>query len=372
MVIYIPTKIRVGYQKREGTYTGKLAYVTYFGPKGELRKEKSWSDWCSGYARNKPKNIPHDDYDNEPTSGFVLNKKAGGYSSGWNHRQTYARIYDPRGFEFEITVDNLLYILENVDCTRGKGLEGNFVYGWDRGDLILIPEAASEYKNHLEWSETVKQSGHIKGKDLILGAKYLTNKNLEAVYLGRFDYHDQVYRQNGYVTANKGKHYFFVVPSEKWDRYIITKSVSKRIVKALTDKADPEYATLMEELEHEQSYSPYDPSKDKYVKALVKDLKNHRTLYFTLGGIEVSDSISWSSEGNVYLHGRPKRVKPIALVRDIWGSSKDIELDEAVRSEPNLFPRWGSGAGMDPEEFIEKFKPTYKRRFQENGKEIKR
>ena len=34
--IFMPDKIRVGYQKREGTYTGKLAYVIYYDEKGKL------------------------------------------------------------------------------------------------------------------------------------------------------------------------------------------------------------------------------------------------------------------------------------------------------------------------------------------------
>ena len=42
----IPEKINVGYQNRDNTYTGKLAYVVYTDAKGILRKEKSWLGWC--------------------------------------------------------------------------------------------------------------------------------------------------------------------------------------------------------------------------------------------------------------------------------------------------------------------------------------
>ena len=44
--LFIPGKIKVGYQNRDGTYTGKLAYVIYYDSKGKLRKEKSWTTWC--------------------------------------------------------------------------------------------------------------------------------------------------------------------------------------------------------------------------------------------------------------------------------------------------------------------------------------
>lgn len=38
----IPDKIKVGFQERSDTYTGKLSYVTYINKKGKLAKEISW------------------------------------------------------------------------------------------------------------------------------------------------------------------------------------------------------------------------------------------------------------------------------------------------------------------------------------------
>lgn len=146
--IFIPKIINVGYQNRSETYTGKLAYVIYYDEKGKLRKETSWNGW-------RDENIPNNEYDNIPTEGFVLNKKAGDYSTGWDHRHAYCRVYDPRGFEFEITIENLLYILENANCIRGKGLEGEFVYGWDGKDLVLMPVESPDYKEIAEFNKTV-------------------------------------------------------------------------------------------------------------------------------------------------------------------------------------------------------------------------
>ena len=45
MSIYIPKKIKVGYQNRYDTYTKKLAYVIYYDEKNKLRKETSWNNW---------------------------------------------------------------------------------------------------------------------------------------------------------------------------------------------------------------------------------------------------------------------------------------------------------------------------------------
>ena len=101
--MFIPKKINVGFQERSDTYSGKLAYVIYYDEKNKLRKEGSWNSW-------RDNKIPNEEFNNEPTSGFVLNRKAGGGRWGWNSRQTYVRVYDPRGWEFELTVPNLLFL----------------------------------------------------------------------------------------------------------------------------------------------------------------------------------------------------------------------------------------------------------------------
>ena len=106
--IYVPQKIKVGFDNRKDTYTGKLAYVIYYDEKGKLRKEASWNSW-----RNK--SIDPVEYENEPTSGFVLNKKVGDYAGDWGaHRQAYCRIYDPRGFEFNTFHNHYLLYISRV------------------------------------------------------------------------------------------------------------------------------------------------------------------------------------------------------------------------------------------------------------------
>lgn len=184
--LFIPNKIKVGFQNREGTYTGKLAYVIYFDKSGKLRKEKSWNSWID-------EKIDTIELDNVPTEGFVLNKGVGGQrqSYGWNARNEYIRVYDPRDFEFEISVANLLFILRECDCSRGKGLEGKFIYSWDGTELVLLPINSLEYKNSLEFTELKDKK--VRAKDLIEGATYITKKQKELTYIGRFDYYFIVY-----------------------------------------------------------------------------------------------------------------------------------------------------------------------------------
>lgn len=265
--IYLPTTIKVGYQKRSGTYTGKLAYVIYIDEKGVVRKEGSWESW-------RHKDIDPKDFKNEPTSGFVLNKKVGGYSSGWNNRQTYTRVFDPRGFEFEITIENLLYILENTSSVKGKGLEGDFIYGWQGKDLILIPTSSPDYEDYKKYSDQVKnfKQTKVKAKELIFGAIYKNKQNEELVYLERMDeYFTYCFRGSGPAISGLKRYFFYNLKSNK----IISYS-SPSVLIGLVDKTPvSNYSDLMDKLLGSTMISPIDPLKDEFI-----DLKNDELIEF--------------------------------------------------------------------------------------------
>lgn len=257
--IFVPKKINVGFRERDDTYTKKLAYVIYFDEKGKLRKEASWNGW-------RDKKIDNEIYDNEPTSGFVLNKKAGGYSSGWNHRQTYVRVYDPRGFEFEITVPNLLYILENATSTKGKGLEGEFVYGWDGKDLILVPTESPDYQEIVELNKLRHTDTYIKAKDLKVGATYLTKQNEKLIFMGKFD----EYNYNG--EKSKTKSLWFHYAESNYRSFVTMKSTSGKVISCVSEECAENYADLFEDLEKYYKYSPVDHSLDEYVPYTLEEI----------------------------------------------------------------------------------------------------
>lgn len=280
--IKVPDKIKVGYQSRNDTYTKKLAYIIYYDEKGVLRKQASWDSW-------RDKKIDFDDFENIPTEGFVLNKKAGGYSTGWNHRQTYCRVYDPRGFEFEITIPNLLYILENTNSIKGKGIEGKLIYAWDGKDLFLMPIDSPDFKEIQEYNNIVKEKNYIKAKDLIIGATYLKNNNQEWIYIGRFnEYENANYwsrsknkdNKNYEYSKLKGKmHYFF---NEKHNCVETHKSLGQKFIKCITKESHPEYAKFMEIVENKEYFSSYDPSKNIYINFTLEEfLKTFDAHYFS-------------------------------------------------------------------------------------------
>lgn len=211
----IPCKIKVGFQQRSDTYTKKLGYVIYYDNKGKLRKETSWENWRS-------KDIKPEEFDNVPTEGFVLNKKAGGYKSGWDMRQTYIRVYDPRGFEIEISVPNLLFILEECSSVKGKGLEGSFVYAWDGVELVLLPTSSQEYIKSADFTKL--QTKKVDKSDFKEGRLYLTKDNEEVMYLGRHEWSEFGYKytRGGY---NKLDHdYSYKVDTKKLHIFVNVKT----------------------------------------------------------------------------------------------------------------------------------------------------
>lgn len=288
--LFIPKTIKVGYQNRQDTYTGQLAYVIYYDNKGKLRKETSWENWRDS------KIDPHE-FDNVPTEGFVLNKQVGGYKSYYNFRQAYVRVYDPRGFEFEISVPNLLYILENTNSIKGKGLEGEFVYAWDGTELALIPTSSPDYEELTKLNEKRFSDKKISAKDLQIGTTYLSDTNTELVYMGRFNYYERGYvcddkwfashrkahdyaREHGighYVDRYLGRSFYYDVKwgqfgtagkrhcfySRTQDSFIWPTSIPSTVIDVVTATPAADYADLFELLETKTCYSPYDPTKDE-------------------------------------------------------------------------------------------------------------
>lgn len=229
--LYIPTKLKVGFQNRNGTYTGKLAYIIYFDQSGTLKKETSWKSW-------RDQKIEPQDFTNEPTEGFVINKNVGGVkaSYSWNARQEYVRVFDPRGFEFEINIPNLLFILQETNSIKGKGLEGKFVYAWSGPTLILLPVHCNEYKSCLEFTDI--QSQKISTKDLVPGCSYITKKQAHYVYLGKFDIYERSYDK----TKCKKKFIFLNTKTSDFDYFA---SIDKFAYKA-SDDLYPDFASHLD------------------------------------------------------------------------------------------------------------------------------
>lgn len=360
--IFIPEKINVGFQERSDTYTKQLAYIIYYDEKGKLRKEASWNSW-----RNKE--IEPKEFENVPTEGFVLNKKVGGYSSGWNHRQTYVRVYDPRGFEFEIDVVNLLYILENTNSIKGKGLEGEFVYGWDGKELILIPTSSPDYEEIQNYNKMVHSEVKLKGKDLNLGGTYITKQNEEWIYLGRFDvwdnpseWSDSLRRYVKTGDVNKGKYYWFFRKndSEEIGRYYFEyiKSLSNKIIGVVDDTCVENYSELIDVMETHCKYSPIDETKNEYLPYTFEEIEalynnyGYTFEFYNESGDLTKLSRTYSSnkdKGNYYV-------------------SEDYYEEEKYWGGIRKIPKFKYTYFTSGKQIFETYRPHYKNTYLRNGK----
>ena len=86
-----------------------------------------------------------------------------------------------------------MWILENANCIKGKGLEGQFVYGWDGKELLLVPVDSPDYQEIERKNKIFHSNDFIKAKDLKVGATYLSKTDGTFVYMGKFDKNLPIY-----------------------------------------------------------------------------------------------------------------------------------------------------------------------------------
>lgn len=348
--LIIPGKLKVGYQNRQDTYTQKLAYVIYYDPKGKLRKENSWLGW-------RDAKIQDDEFENVPTEGFIINRNVGGvrYSSwNWNNRREKVRIFDPRNFEFEITIENLLYILQECTSTKGKGLEGKFVYAWDGPELVLLPVDSEEYKKSTEFTglQTMKVT-----KDMMVPGRLYTFKDGEVyMYLGRHDYFTWDWTE--VPNPDKSRHQY------RWGRTV--KTTAEHTSKKLHHIFIPM-----------KNGTTHDPNSSYYYK-----LESGFTKIASIVSEEISEEFA---DHMVAFKNSPYGTKVVDIVakpapfvydpaklRGVYGDSYKLhyQLDELFVSfefnESSLY-NGGNYTHKDPIEFERRYSGGYVYRITEDG-----
>lgn len=226
------------------------AFLDFNSTMESLSKELPYETFIPRLGRKSSnEKIKPIEFENVPMEGFVLNRKTGGYKSGWDVRQTYCRVYDPRGFEFEITIPNLLYILEHSNSIKGKGLEGKFIYGWDGKDLVLVPEASPEFQEMVKFTQL--QDGKVLKKEMIRGNVYINNRQQRLTYMG--DAFETGWRN---TISNKKKIWFWIEADEKVREGSFISYSDVKNIKYSTGEANLDFANLMDSLEKCNSYYP--------------------------------------------------------------------------------------------------------------------
>lgn len=135
--LFAPDVLFIGFQKRIDAFNEKLAYVTYKDDNLKIFKNVSFSSWIS----NK---IPKEEHLNLPSDGFIISTKEKQHFVSGKY-ETKIRIHDPRGYDIEISVSNLLLILSNCTIENSK-IISKLIYAWKGEELFLIPVDSEKYR----------------------------------------------------------------------------------------------------------------------------------------------------------------------------------------------------------------------------------
>lgn len=250
--LFIPQEIIVGQQNRSDTYTKRLGFVAPIKKGEDPNKRMGWVNW-------RDKSIEPLRLNNEPTESFVLNKNGGGRGGGWDARRAFMRVFDPRGFEFEIGIANLTFILEYCDCMRGKGIDGSFVYAWEGKDLILLPTNCQEYISSEDFSNL--KGMKVSAKELLPGRTYKTKDQKDAIYLGQYNWLE---KRAYYNDASLSKEHIFSVDNE------FEAIKADKIAKITDETCIQGFSDIIEKLEKSKMISNFvsitiEPANIKYI-----------------------------------------------------------------------------------------------------------
>lgn len=178
--LFMPEILKVGFLRRNDTFDGKLSFIIYYDEKNVLRKEHSWNSW-------RDEKIEPIEVKNIPTKGFIINKSVQRNNYHFGSGRNMTRVYDPRGFEFEISADNLHGIIDHSNILMNE-IEVECVYAWDRTDLILLPVNSQQYKDSVAHTNK-RNAKSISAKELVVGCEYSMRKeDKNVIYLGKYIY----------------------------------------------------------------------------------------------------------------------------------------------------------------------------------------
>ena len=345
MAFNIPKKVHIGFQERTGTYSGKLGFVTYMKPDGSgLKQEGSWNSW-------RDNKIEPDVLDNVPTEGFVLNENGGGSKSyGHWERAEFVRVYHPNGFEFEISFDNLLFLIQECGIEKGKGIVGKCVFAWqDNGQkVILLPANSKEY---LDNTSVVELDYVPYTKKMKVGHGYQFRNGKEVVYMGKFKTNQFNSIYNGMIPWKENE--VFYSKTGKYSKYA---SVNKTTIFQETSEPVNNFAELLELLQHDWLFVPISEFvlsdvalndsgsfSDNFIKLddnkyCRVDLERGKNVYEILETYSIKDELA-TYESSIYNQRRKitlDKTFNYLYVKNIHGEIKNVEDMYFDRLETNL------------------------------------
>ncbi len=178
-MILIPKELYVGLQVRsangnvvsaDGGKHVALGFVSYKNHEGKVQHQESFDKW-------RDKDIPRMCYDNNPTTGFSV----AGSVTRWSTSNKLIRVEDPRGFQFEIPVENFIDIIRECTIKQGIILD-EMVIGWE--DKVRLYKVGSDNYNLGIDNFELKGTANVSIKDIKIGSKIRLNNGKTVEYIG--------------------------------------------------------------------------------------------------------------------------------------------------------------------------------------------
>ena len=202
-VIKVFSKVYVGFQG-ELDVSGEnpcLGFLTPYEENAAGRKRiETVEKWSAGHDQygyvdgkwvviKKAEKIPSQIFENTPMEGFEICREV--KRTYWGGGNVVWRIFDPRGFELEISSANLAKILTFATLEAGK-IKGKCVWGRLGANNILVPEGCPEYSNLLPKAEEFTEANKLRGKlipisQIKIGSTISLSNGTECVYLGKWN-----------------------------------------------------------------------------------------------------------------------------------------------------------------------------------------
>lgn len=210
---YIP-EWYAGFQNRDSDST-LLSFLTPNGDNEAANKRKATVDkW-----RNTK--IPASVISSQSLVGYKIAGIANRYGSYGNSLDKW-RIIDPRGFEFEVTSEVILYLMSKSDIQGMEVQEPCTIVRRNQSLVLLITDSDEFREIYNSYLQEVEESKNpqLKKKlsDLEIGEQYLDKNNNKFVFLGGFH---SITSVNESYSYNTSIHTFQLPRYSKSPKYLI-------------------------------------------------------------------------------------------------------------------------------------------------------
>lgn len=136
--------------------------------------------------------------DNKPMYGFKISRQL--RANGWRSDIQTVGIEDPRGFEFEVSVANLIMLTDNNLIHNGEIIQ-QCVWARDGAINILLPVNSQPYLDAVVNTERV--SKRVNTRSVKPGNKVLLHDGMTGIYMGSMYAVMRQYDRNLQITSKK-------------------------------------------------------------------------------------------------------------------------------------------------------------------------